>query len=395
MSAGITDAEDESYDEDRFEEEPGATIISFGKFEGMRLDEIKTTDRLNYLRFARGSTSPNMAAFVELNERWMNWLDEDQNKSPLSTIVWFGKYQGHDVRLLYSRERLWAWYTSTDCYWAPELRDIGRRYLVWRKRHPRRRTFRRTPSKHQNRVGQKLGPWNDGAASDNDEDYDTDGGFVEMDGNETGEDEDCDELEEEPTDDEESEVYDDGEEASTDSEDVTMLDAPESPNTSTPNDATATNDDSDDSLPSVNELIARARTTPRSQKTPRARAGPTTNNTPIQPRECANISDSDDEPLTTPFRKNSSQRYSLRSPSKNNSFLTPIKQPILRSSPMKSQRSSYTVISSDDSDDGDQLIGKSPTKKHRADTSNTAPVDSDDEPLAPKIRALMQTNSYP
>lgn len=81
--------------------------------------------------------------------------------------------------------------------WRDDLLQVEQRYLVWRRTHPGREYAHRAPATIVHPMGEKLEPKDDRAASDNDEDYDSDGGFVVSDDQEdeqilnTDEDADC------------------------------------------------------------------------------------------------------------------------------------------------------------------------------------------------------------
>lgn len=98
----------------------------------------------------------------------------------MSTVVWFGKYKGHELRCLYAgRQRRWGWLLQNCDKWRSDLEEIERRYHVWRANHPRANTTRvREQGVILNPKGEKLGLADDGVASDNNDSYDSDGGWV-------------------------------------------------------------------------------------------------------------------------------------------------------------------------------------------------------------------------
>ncbi|KAI4600374.1 hypothetical protein KJ359_000728 [Pestalotiopsis sp. 9143b] len=175
--------------------DPGATIMWFGDHEGARLDEL---------------TEP--------------YRRELEHKSPLSATIWFGKYKGHELRILYTRPRRWDWLIKNCGKWRRALLDMVRRYKIWREIHdPDWRMRRRQPRQSTqgriviNKVGRSLGPWDEKSLSDADEDYDSDDGFVVADSEtDTDADQDQDQSStedsvfEQMSDGEESEVLDDG-----------------------------------------------------------------------------------------------------------------------------------------------------------------------------------------
>ena len=108
----------------------------------------------------------------------MDWLDE--RRSPMSAVVWFGKYKGHELRVLYRAERRWEWLLKTCGKWRSDLKDMARRYAIWkRKQPPRQYPRRRAPYEMVNRKGECLGPRDDRVASDASDAYESDDGFVE------------------------------------------------------------------------------------------------------------------------------------------------------------------------------------------------------------------------
>jgi hypothetical protein len=98
--------------------------------------------------------------------------------SPGSILLWFGEYKGHEIRKVYNPSakgggRRWAWYLK-NTVWAPLLRQIEQDYLEWLDMH------RREPGSHRaapvilNPVGEALGPWDDGVASEDESSDDMD-----------------------------------------------------------------------------------------------------------------------------------------------------------------------------------------------------------------------------
>ncbi|KAI4862101.1 hypothetical protein F4820DRAFT_431580 [Hypoxylon rubiginosum] len=125
------DSETETFEGDSgFETDPGATIMWFGIFKGTRLDELPDHYRWALVRFARERPCPILNGFKDLHEEYMSWTDATQ--SPMSTTVWFGRYKGYELRVLYARPKVW-WWLVENCVWGPELESIEQRYLA-RKR---------------------------------------------------------------------------------------------------------------------------------------------------------------------------------------------------------------------------------------------------------------------
>lgn len=118
----------------------------------------------------------------------MDWLDE--RRSPMSGVVWFGKYKGHELRVLYRAERRWEWLLKNCGKWRSDLKDMARRYAIWkRKQPPRQYPRRRAPYEIVNRKGECLGPRDDCVASDTSDAYESDDGFVVFDGDELSDEE--------------------------------------------------------------------------------------------------------------------------------------------------------------------------------------------------------------
>ena len=83
------------------------------------------------------------------------------------------------MRLHYNAPRRWRYLVNYEGgKWRDDLLEIEQRYLLWRETHPGKEYAPRAPANVVHPMGEKLGPKDDGAASDNDEEYDSDGGFV-------------------------------------------------------------------------------------------------------------------------------------------------------------------------------------------------------------------------
>ncbi|KAH9890891.1 hypothetical protein F4778DRAFT_785294 [Xylariomycetidae sp. FL2044] len=170
--------------EDRDSLEPGATLIWFGKHKGERLDKLPDDYRWWLAPYAGRRRHPNgTTTFGDVHARYLDWLDE--RRSPYSERVWFGKWEDHEVRIILDKTWRRRWYLS-ECKWRRALKEIDRRYVAWRKKHPRKRHAARTPSLRLNPVGEKLRPRDDCPASDQDEDYEYDD-FVVPDDDDIGE----------------------------------------------------------------------------------------------------------------------------------------------------------------------------------------------------------------
>ncbi|KAK7745230.1 hypothetical protein SLS62_009859 [Diatrype stigma] len=235
--------------------EPGATIMWFGMHRGDRLDQLEEEYCRKLVHFSRENPSTNLVAFRELYTRYLDWLDERRN--PLFTQIWFGEFTGFEIWYFYVSQIRWRWLFDRCGEWRDDLIDIQRRYVAWEAKHPEkccdlparaprkavdivdvkpslrdgdancapqarrevasrvgkelnlqddevpyaRRRGRgpdRAPRVILNPVGKRLGLQDDGVASDADESYDSDDGFVVPDDYESTETEDPDDDTEDP-----------------------------------------------------------------------------------------------------------------------------------------------------------------------------------------------------
>ncbi|KAI1415157.1 hypothetical protein F5Y13DRAFT_156753 [Hypoxylon sp. FL1857] len=305
----------------------------------------------------------------------------DERKSPLSTTVWFGKYKGHELRVLYTRPERWRWLLRNCRHWAPALRNIEERYRAYRRKHPRRVPASRAPAMIVNPTGERLGPHDDRPASDNDESYDSDDGFVVRSDEEIEESEasDLDDLFSDEEDEEEETVH-------------------------VPSDQDGVGADSDDSLPSLSEIVKSSPTkktpdkskhgsTPYFMKRSRLHAiSPTSEPSPS--RRHALSSSGDDEPIISPFKKARTSRRILDSDSEEGESSQTIADCIVVGamspgpSRTKNAHSNVIVISSDSDTDNQACEPRS--QKSRPSAADLEPIDSDDEPLVPKLRIQMK-----
>lgn len=116
-----------------------------------------------------------LRAYLRLHDLWLAWNDE--RTSPMSTICWFGKmHKGREMRQVYQDQ--WIWNKQLEGPHGDDLKEILERWQRWKARHPRARPVNRAPPVIVNPKGQRLGRRDDGVASDNDEDYTSDDGFV-------------------------------------------------------------------------------------------------------------------------------------------------------------------------------------------------------------------------
>jgi hypothetical protein len=104
-----------------------------------------------------------------IHDRFVEKLDE--KRSPLSTIIWFGKYKGHEMRQHYkdNAPKRWRWLLdNTD--WRPDLEEIKLRHERWLARRPPRKARSKSTRDIVNPKGELLGSWNDEPTS-SDESY--------------------------------------------------------------------------------------------------------------------------------------------------------------------------------------------------------------------------------
>ncbi|OTA61258.1 hypothetical protein K449DRAFT_465959 [Hypoxylon sp. EC38] len=368
-------------------QEPGATIMWFGKFEGTRLDQLTDNYRWTMYRFSLENSSQNCMRFREVHEEYMSWLDERQ--SPLSTTIWFGKYVGYEIRVLYTTPRRWRWLIRNCTHWAPALKNIAERYRVYRLKHPRERPIYKDRLIIANLTGKSLGPIDDGLDSDNDESYDLDDDFVVRS--------------------DEGIEYDEGDQSDPgdlpieeEEQDEEMVQIP-----SGQFDINA--DNSEDSLPSLGEIIqsSPAKKTPNKSKhgpepyfMRRSRlhaTSPLTGSSPSHPQVLSS-SDDDDELLISPFTRAGKRRIVVEPDSNSESRKTPrtLSDCIVvggsSQTPSRTNNTpSTTVVISSDSDT-DNEANESRNQKSRPSPANTKSsmiIDSDDEPLVPKLRREM------
>lgn len=321
--------------------------------------------------------------FKILHDAYCRWLDERQD--PFSTKVWFGISKGLEIRVLYTRSRRWTWLVN-NTVWGPELKDLERRHRAYR----RRALTRQARPVIMNPVGMRLGWRDDLPALDNDEDYDPDDGFVMQSD---------DEIE-----------YDDGYEgpeeplSSEEEETGEAIKDNISANRSQDHDDPEAND-SDSSLPSLDEIIRSVKSTQRrndsllSPKTPLAtpsrapRASRAFLTTPVSnPRSAkrGHVTDSSDEdepdspsikrtkstPRRTSKARGTNSRQSLFERSSSGKGVAPM-------TPTQFQ----IITVSSDSDD--HQVNEARAKTPQSCLARMRIIDPDDGPLVPKIRADM------
>ena len=110
----------------------------------------------------------------------------------MATEIWFGKFKGHEMRVLYQASWKWRWLLKNCERWRDDLEDIERRYLIWKSRQAPRRQLgpaaQRAAPNIVHPVGERLDCRDDGAASDAGESYISDDGFVVPDSQYDGDD---------------------------------------------------------------------------------------------------------------------------------------------------------------------------------------------------------------
>ncbi|KAI1215039.1 uncharacterized protein F4807DRAFT_18510 [Annulohypoxylon truncatum] len=406
MSSEDFYAEYEPYgEEDEIPKEPktpGEELMWFGKFEGTPLDQLDDNYRWTIYRLSREKPNTLLQGFRDLHDQYTAWLDEKY--SPLSTKVWFGQHRGHELRVIYNSPRRWNWLVH-NTVWGPELAGIEERYLSWKARQqPRRRPVARARPVIENPVGSRLGPADDRVASDNDEPYDSDGGFVVSD--DEMEDSDWDEDEwKDDEDDEDVEYFMDGEESDTETatlHDEEMAEAPSIHDVDS---------DSTGSLPSLDEIVRRSAT----KKTPpqhKKRYQPYANSSPIKSRATrqryiiSSDDDDDDEdddmPIFTPSKSTGKIRRTFdflaeseRTP-KNSASHVAARRVDQQESPSRAPKNSQsTVIILSSDSEPERRCSSRANCGHELPvrTANAVPLDSDDEPLVPKLRREMMAKA--
>ena len=172
----------------------------------------------------------------------------------MSTIIWFGKFKGHEMRVAHRGPGRWRWLLNNCDKWGDDLLDIERRYRLWQERHPKKKHGSRAAANIVHPMGAKLGLRDDELPSDYADDYSSDDGFVVK---SSDEDEEEEEDQQEPSDeddldndvdeveieDPEAEIEGDGTNEGSSKEGVSNL------------------EDSDSSLPSVAEFLKLSSTT--------------------------------------------------------------------------------------------------------------------------------------
>jgi hypothetical protein len=124
-----------------------------------------------------------MIKWMKAFKAYEKYLDSIRRRaiSPGSILLWFGDYKGHEIRKVYNPSargggRRWTWYMK-NIVWAPLLRQIEQDYLEWLDTHRRVSGSHKEVGVILNPVGEALGPWDDGVASE-DESSDDMGSFI-------------------------------------------------------------------------------------------------------------------------------------------------------------------------------------------------------------------------
>ncbi|CAG8949791.1 hypothetical protein HYFRA_00004114 [Hymenoscyphus fraxineus] len=160
--------------ESHCDEFPGATMMWYGKFKDIkRIDELEDSYCRGLLKgFQRNPQNPNSLRFERLYAKYISTA-----RSPMSYKIWFGEYRGHEMRKIYGSKR-WEYLLRSDSDIKKMLLWIEDRWFEWKEAHPERRVgTERAQHVIMNPVGEKLGPWTD-RDFEQDEDYDSDDGFV-------------------------------------------------------------------------------------------------------------------------------------------------------------------------------------------------------------------------
>jgi hypothetical protein len=93
-----------------------------------------------------------------------------------SILLWFGEYKGHEIRKVYNpcaRGGGRRWYMN-NTVWGYLLTQIEQDYLEWLDTHRRESGSHRAAPVILNPVGEALGPWDDGVASEDESSDDMD-----------------------------------------------------------------------------------------------------------------------------------------------------------------------------------------------------------------------------
>ncbi|KAF7939375.1 uncharacterized protein EAE97_007455 [Botrytis byssoidea] len=170
---------------------PGKTIMWFGQHKGIAFDKLEDGYLMSLVNFYYrdgDKAIPNIRKFKELKDTYDSRLILKKmrtSKSPGSIPIWFGEDKGREFRKIYdSQPRQWRKRLKI-CRWAPILKAIAREYEECKlSRPPRKQAASRNKPVIVNPVGERLGPADDGVASD-DESYISDGGFVVQDEDES------------------------------------------------------------------------------------------------------------------------------------------------------------------------------------------------------------------
>ncbi|CAG8983694.1 hypothetical protein HYALB_00006263 [Hymenoscyphus albidus] len=159
--------------ESHSDEFPGATIMWYGKFKDIkRIDELEDSYCRGLLKgFQKNPRNPN----ARNSPLYAKYISTD--RSPMSYKIWFGEYKGHEMRKIYGSKR-WDYPTRSNSDIKHMLLWIEDCWFEWKESHPERRVgTERAQHVIMNPVGEKLGPWTD-RDYEQDEDHDSDDGFV-------------------------------------------------------------------------------------------------------------------------------------------------------------------------------------------------------------------------
>ncbi|QSZ28711.1 hypothetical protein DSL72_003211 [Monilinia vaccinii-corymbosi] len=151
---------------------PGKIVTWFGKHEGRLLEDLEdgyVMALINIFNRDGDNAHPNIWKFKELYDRYNDWLVAEKIRtwrSPGSIPIWFGQDKGQEFRKVYKDQpRKWRW-LQENTRWAPLLKAIAREYEAWLSTHRRNEPAARSAPNIVHPVGERLGPNDDGGASD-------------------------------------------------------------------------------------------------------------------------------------------------------------------------------------------------------------------------------------
>ncbi|KAI0032354.1 hypothetical protein K488DRAFT_85959 [Vararia minispora EC-137] len=169
--------------EDSEELGPGSRRIWFGKYEGKRFDELDVWYK-EWARHPDRSDSKWHGEFCQLYRDFERWREEQEGPvNPGNDIVWFGKfYNGLPFRSMYKARKHWKYLLSPENQhqaWYPWLQEHVVSYSKWLEGHKRGPQPEKVYMAVRD-VGERLDARDDSlrAGDPDDDEYESDGGFV-------------------------------------------------------------------------------------------------------------------------------------------------------------------------------------------------------------------------